>query len=157
LSHGPFFFLVHPNEVRPTEVIAVFDAITGINELLRKNLDDVVLVATFQAAQEVQIENLGVIVLENHIFDVNAFEFLFVFRPLLDITMQFAILGNGMAPKLFSAARFLANFELYAFFLFVFGQLHCRFLWANGLTARCGRQSGFSPWDSIVVSQILVS
>jgi len=40
---------------------------------------------------------------------------------LLDIAMQLAILGNGMAPEFTTATRLLTDFELDAFLFFVLG------------------------------------
>ena len=94
-------------------------AIARINELLRENLHHVFLNAAFQATEEFQIQNLGVIVLEHHVLDVDAFEFLLMLGALLDVAMQFAILRDRMSPELAGATGLLANLKFDALLFFV--------------------------------------
>ena len=112
------------DEVGATEVVAMLDAVARIHELLRENLHHVFRVATFEAAQKIKVKHFGVVVLEDHVFDVDALEFLLVLRALLDVAMKLAIFGDRMAPEFATTARFLADFELDSLLLFVFGQLH---------------------------------
>lgn len=102
----------------------MFHAEAGIYELLGKDLDEVSVGATVQAALEFKVEHFGIVVLEHHILDVDAFELFFVLGALLDVAMQFAILRNGMSPELAATAAFLANFKLNALLFFIFRKLH---------------------------------
>ena len=88
----------------------MFKAVARVDKLLREDFDDVFSVTANQAAAEFQIKDLGVVVLEHHVLDVHAFEFLLMLGPLFDVPVQFAILGDWMAPKLPAAAWLLADF-----------------------------------------------
>lgn len=118
-----FFAVLLPHqakEIRPLEVIAVFGTKTGVHELLGKYFDFERVVAPFKAAAERQIKDFRVIVPENDVLRINVFQVLLLLLAILDVAMKRTILGNRMPPELATAARFLANFELDAFFLLVF-------------------------------------
>jgi hypothetical protein len=115
---------VHAHEVRAAEVVAVLHAVARIHELLGEHLHGVALLAAREAAEKLQVQHLGVVVLEHHVLDLDALELLLVLRPLLDVTVQVAVLRDRVTPKLASTAGLLAHLEFDALFLFVFGQLH---------------------------------
>ena len=94
---------------------------TGVDRLLGEYLDGELFVAAFQAALEGEVHSLRVVVAEDNVLGLDAVQALFLFLALLDVTVQFAVLGDGVAPELAAAARFLANFQLDALFLFVLG------------------------------------
>ena len=102
----------------------MFEAIARIDKLLGKYLDHVFAIAANQAAAKLQIKDFGVIVLEHHVFDVHAFEFLLMLGPLLDVPVQLAILGNRVAPKLTATTWLLTNLKFDTFFLLILRQLH---------------------------------
>lgn len=103
------------------EIVAVFDAETGINELLGKNLDRKQLVATFQTAFERNFKNFGVIMAEDHVFRLDGIDIFLLLLPLFDIAVELAIFSDRVAPELAAATGFLANLEFDTFFLFVLG------------------------------------
>lgn len=90
-----------------------------IDELLRKNLDFEQVFTTVQAAAELEIDDIGVIVAENDVLRVNVFDILFLLLAVLDVAVQRTVLGYRVAPKFATAARFLADLELDAFLLFI--------------------------------------
>lgn len=108
-------------EVGALEVIAVFFAETGIDVLLGEHLDGEHFVAAFEAALEGQVHGLGVVVTEDDVLGFDVFHILLLLLALLDVAVQFAVLGDRMAPEFAAAARFLANFQLDTLFLFVLG------------------------------------
>ncbi len=114
----------HAHEIGAAEIIAVLHAIARVYELLGEDLHHVFLDAAFEAAEEIEVQDFGVIVLEHHVLDVDALEFLLVFRALLDVPVEFAILCDGMTPKLPSTTGFLANLKFDALLFFVLRQLH---------------------------------
>ncbi len=120
----PGLSFLHAKKVRASKIIPMLHAIPGINELFREDLDNVFIVAPTQTAPEFKVKHFGIVVLEHHILHVDAFEFLLMLRPLLDVPVEFTVFGDGMTPKLPTAPRLLTYLQLDAFFLFVLGQLH---------------------------------
>ncbi len=90
-----------------------------IDELLRENLDFEQVFTTFQAATELEIDDIGVIVTEHDVLRVDVFDILFLLLAILDVAVQRTVLGDRVAPKFAPAARFLADLELDAFLLFI--------------------------------------
>lgn len=90
-----------------------------IDELLRENLDFEQVFATFQAATELEIDDIGVIVTKHDVLRVDVFDILFLLLAVLDVAVQRTVLGDRVTPKFASAARFLADLELDAFLLFI--------------------------------------
>jgi len=107
------------DEIRALKIVAMFEAKTRIEELLREHLDGEIALAAFETALERDFNHIGVSMAEKHILGLDAIEFLFLLLTLLDIAMEFTIFGNGMTPKLTTATRLLANLELDAFLLFI--------------------------------------
>jgi len=112
------------DEVFTLEVVSMLHAEAGIDRLLRENLDGEEFVAAFQAAPEGQVHGFRVVVAEDDVLGLDAFDVLLLLLTLLDIAVKFAVLCNRMAPEFATATGFLANFELDTLFLFVFGKLH---------------------------------
>lgn len=102
----------------------MFHAEAGVHRLLGEGLDGEVLVAAFQTALEGQVHGLRVVVAEDDVLGLDAFDVLLLLLALLDVTVLFAVLGDGVAPEFTAAAGFLADFELDTLFLFVLGKLH---------------------------------
>jgi hypothetical protein len=97
------FFTPHQtHEVRTLEIITVFVAESRVDELLRENLDFEQIVTAFEAATELQVFHIFLLLL-----------------AILDIAVKRAVLGNRVTPKFATATRFLANLELNALLLFV--------------------------------------
>ncbi len=115
----PFLVAHQADKVRPLEIVPMLVAKARINELLRKDLDFEQVLATVQAAAELEIDDVGVIVAKYDVLRIDVLDILFLLLPVLDITVLVAILGDRMSPEFFSAARFLANLELDAFLLFI--------------------------------------
>jgi len=114
------FFTPHQtHEVRTLEIITVFVAESRVDELLRENLDFEQIVAAFEAATELQVQNICVVVAEHDVLRIDVFHIFLLLLAILDIAVKRAVLGNRVTPKFATAARFLANFELNAFLLFV--------------------------------------
>ena len=95
----------------------MFVAESRIDELLREDLDFKQIVATFEAATELQ--NICIVVAEYDVLYIDIFHILLLLLAILDIAVNRAVLGNRVTPKFATATRFLANFELNAFLLFV--------------------------------------
>ena len=112
------------DEVFALEVVPVLHAKTWVHRLLGEHLDGEELVATFQAALEREVHGLGVVVAEDDVLGFDALDILLLLLAQLDVAVQFAVLGDRVAPELAAAARFLANLELDTLFLFVFRKLH---------------------------------
>ena len=112
------------DEVFALEVVAMLHAETGIDGLLGENLDGEQLVAAIQTALEGQVHGLGVVVAEDDVLGFDAFHILLLLLALLDVAVQFAVLGDGMSPEFAATAGFLTDLELDTLFLFVFGKLH---------------------------------
>ena len=70
---------------------------------------------------ESDLDHVRIGVTEQHVFGLDAVELFLLLLALLDIAMQLAILGNGMAPEFTTATRLLTDFELDAFLFFVLG------------------------------------
>lgn len=110
---------LQPDKVRPLKIIAVFQTETRIQELFREYLDGKLVLATFEATLESDLHYVGVGVTEEHVLGFDAVEFFLLLLPLLDVAMQFAILGNWMSPELTAATGLLADLQLDAFLFFV--------------------------------------
>ena len=106
---------------------------TGVDVLLGEHADDEGFVAAFEAALEGEIHGFRVVVAENDVLGLDAFDVLLLLLALLDVAVQFAVLGDGVAPELAAAARLLANLELDTLFLFVFRKLHKYSVFWTGL------------------------
>jgi hypothetical protein len=63
-------------------------------------------------------------VAEDDVLGLDALDVLLLLLALLDVAVQFAVLGNRVTPEFAAAAGFLANLELDTLFLFVFRKLH---------------------------------
>lgn len=108
-------------EIGALEVVAVFFAETGVNVLLGEHADAEGLVTAVEAALEGQVHGLGIVVAEDDVLGFDIFHILLLLLALLDVAVQFAVLGDRMAPEFAAAARFLADFQLDALFLLVLG------------------------------------
>ena len=97
----------------------MFVAESRVDELLREDLDFKQIVATFEAATELQVQNICIVVAEYDVLCIDIFHILLLLLAILDIAVNRAVLGNRVTPKFATATRFLANFELNAFLLFV--------------------------------------
>lgn len=99
----------------------MFHAEARVHVLFWENLDGKLLVATVEAALEGEVHGFRIVVAEDNILGFDVLDIFLLFLTLLDVAMQFAVLGNRMAPEFAPATRFLADFELDALFLLVFG------------------------------------
>ena len=106
-------------EIRTLEVVAVFHAEARIHILLRENADGEGVVATVEAALEFEVHGFRIVVAEDDVLGLDVLDVLLLLLALLDVAVQFAVLGDRVAPEFTAAAGFLADFELDAFFLFV--------------------------------------
>ena len=106
-------------EIRTLEVVAVFHAEARIHILLRENADGEGVVASVEAALEFEVHGFRVVVAEDDVLGLDVFDVLLLLLALLDVAVQFAVLGDRVTPEFTAAAGFLADFELDAFFLFV--------------------------------------
>ena len=114
------FFTPHQtHKVRTLEIITVFVAESRVDELLRENLDFEQIVAAFEAATELQVQNICVVVAEHDVLRIDVFHIFLLLLAILDIAVKRAVLGNRVTPKFATATRFLANLELNALLLFV--------------------------------------
>ena len=109
------------DEVFALEVVPVLHAEARVDRLLREHLDGEQFVAPVQAALEREVHGFRVVVAEDDILGLDALDVLLLLLALLDIAVQFAVLGNRVAPEFAAATGFLANLELDTLFLFVFG------------------------------------
>ncbi len=116
--------LADPRKLPALEFIAVFEAILGIYVLFRKNFDEIFGGAAGQLATELDVHDLRIIVLEDHILHINGFEELFPLLAVLDVAVQLAVFGDWMSPKLLPASGLLTDFQLDAFLLFILRKLH---------------------------------
>ena len=127
---GPFFyenarFLVvfHLGDdaqvVCTLEIVAVFFAETGVNVLLGEHADGEQLVAAFEAALEGEVHGFGVVVAEDDVLGLDVVHILLLLLALLDVAVQFTVLGDRVAPEFTAAAGFLTDFQLDTLFLFV--------------------------------------
>ncbi len=112
-------FLHDSKEIRALEVVPVFHAEARIDVLFREHADGEGVVAPFEAALEFQVHGFGVVVAEDDVLGFDVLDIFFLLLALLDVAVQFAVLGNRVTPEFAAAAGFLANFELDALFLFV--------------------------------------
>lgn len=115
------FAALQAEEVVALEIVAVLHAESGVNELLGEDLDGEQRVATIQTALERYFDDFGIVMPENHVLGLDGIDVLFLLLALLDIAVQFTVLGNGMAPELAAATGLLANLELDTFLFLVLG------------------------------------
>ena len=116
------FLLGHDaQEVGALEVVAVFVAETGVDVLLGEDSYGELLVAAFEAALEGQVHGLRVVVAEDDVLGLDVLDVLLLLLALLDVAVQFAVLGDRMAPEFAAAARFLADFQLDTLLFLVLG------------------------------------
>ena len=97
----------------------MFHAEARIYVLLREHADGERVVAAFETALEFQVHCFRVVVAENNVLGFDVLDILLLLLALLDVAVQFAVLGDRVAPEFTAATGFLADFELDAFFLFV--------------------------------------
>ena len=97
----------------------MFHAEARVDVLFWENADSEGVVATVEAALEFQVHGFRVVVAENDVLGLDVLDVLLLLLALLDVAVQFAVLGNRMAPEFTAATGFLADFELDAFLLFV--------------------------------------
>ena len=121
LRRKRLLFLHDSEEVGAFEVVPVLHAEARVNVLLRENADGEGVVATVEAALEFQVHGFGVVVAEDDVLGFDVLDIFFLLLALLDVAVQFAVLGNRVAPEFAAAAGFLANFQLDTLFLLVLG------------------------------------
>ena len=109
------------DEVLALEVVPVFQAETRIDGLLGEDLDGKEFVAALETALEGQVHRLGVVVAEDDVLGLDALDVLLLLLAQLDVAVQFAVLGDRVAPELTTAAGFLANLQFNALLFLVFG------------------------------------
>ena len=97
----------------------MFHAEARIDVLLREHADGECIVAAFEAALEFQVHGFRVVVTEDDVLGFDVLDIFLLLLALLDVAVQFAVLGDRVAPEFTAAAGFLADFELDAFLLFV--------------------------------------
>lgn len=97
----------------------MFFAETGVNVLLGEHADAEGFIAAVEAALEGQVHGLGIVVAEDDVLGFDVFHILLLLLALLDVAVQFAVLGDRVTPEFAAAARFLADFQLDALFLLV--------------------------------------
>ena len=107
------------DEVFALEVVPVLHAEAGVDGLLGEHLDGEHLVAALQAALESEVHGLRVVVAEDDVLGLDAFHVLLLLLAELDVAVEFAVLGDGVAPEFAAATWFLTDFQLDAFLLFV--------------------------------------
>ena len=107
--------------VRALEIVAVFFAETGVNVLLREHADGEQLVAAFETALEGEVHGFRVVVAEDDVLGLDVVHVLLLLLALLDVAVQFAVLGDRVAPEFAAAAGFLTDFQLDTLLLFVLG------------------------------------
>ena len=101
------------------EIVTVLFAETGVNVLLGEHADGEQLVAAFETALEGEVHGLGVVVAEDDVLGLDVVYILLLLLALLDVAVQFAVLGDRVAPEFAAAAGFLTDFQLDTLFLFV--------------------------------------
>ena len=101
------------------EIVAVFFAETGVNVLLGEQADGEHLVAALEAALKGEVHGFRVVVTDDDVLGLDVDDILFLLLALLDVAVQFAVLGDRVAPEFAAAAGFLTDFQLDALFLFV--------------------------------------
>jgi len=115
---------LHSYIIVSLKVVSVLKAKAGINELFWEHFYCKDVFAARKAAFELNVNGFAISVLKNHIAHLKAIRSLFRFLPSFYVSVKFAIFGYRMTPKFATAARFLAFFEFYPLFLFIFWQLH---------------------------------
>ena len=99
----------------------MFVAKTGVDVLLGEQADGEHFVAAFEAALKGEVHRFRVVVTDDDVLGLDVDDILFLLLTLLDVAVQFAVLGDRVAPEFAAAAGFLADFQLDALFLFVLG------------------------------------
>ena len=107
--------------VRTLEIVTVFFAEAGVDVLLREHADAEGFVAAFETALEGEVHGLGVVVAEDDVLGLDVVHVLLLLLALLDVAVQFAVLGDRVTPEFAAAAGFLADFQLDTLFLLVLG------------------------------------
>jgi len=102
----------------------MFKAKAGVNELFWEHFYRENAFAARKAAFELNVNCFSIPVLKNHIAHFKAVWGFFGLLPGFYVSVKLAVFGYWMTPKLTTAARFLAFFEFYPLFLFIFWQLH---------------------------------
>ena len=97
----------------------MFHAEARVDVLLREHADRERVVAAFEAALEFQVHGFRVVGAEDYVFGLDVLDILLLLLALLDVAVQFAVLGDRVAPEFTTAAGFLADFQLDAFLFFV--------------------------------------
>jgi len=99
----------------------VLHAEARVDGLLGEHLDGEQFVAALETALEGQVHCLGVVVAEDDVLGLDALDVLLLLLAQLDVAVQFAVLGDRVAPELTTAAGFLANLQFNALLFLVFG------------------------------------
>ena len=125
LKNAPFLVVFHLRDdskvVCALEIVAVFFAETGVDVLFREHADAEGFVAAFETALEGEVHGFGVVVAEDDVLGLDVVHVLLLLLALLDIAVQFAVLGDRVTPEFAAAAGFLADFQLDTLFLLVLG------------------------------------
>ena len=99
----------------------MFHAEARIDVLLRENTDGESVVAAVEAALEFKVHGFRIIVAEDDVLGFDVLDVLLLLLALLDVAVQFAVLGDRVAPEFTAAAGFLTDFQLDTLLLFVLG------------------------------------
>lgn len=113
------FAALQAEEIVALEVVAMFHAESWVHKLLGEYFDRKQRVATVETAFERNFDDFGIVMPENHVLGLDRIDVLFLLLALLDIAVQFTVLGNGMAPELSAATGLLANLKLDTFLFLV--------------------------------------
>jgi len=115
---------LHSQIVVPLKVVSVLKAKAWIDELFWEHFNCENIIATREAAFELNINCFAVAVLKNHISHFKAVWYFFWFLPSFYVSVKFTIFCYRVPPELTPTTRLLAFFEFYPLFLLVFWQLH---------------------------------
>ena len=99
----------------------MLEAEPRVHGLLGVDLDGEQFVAAFETALEGEVHGFRVVVAEDDVLGLDVVHVLLLLLALLDVAVQFAVLGDRVTPEFAAAAGFLADFQLDALFLFVLG------------------------------------
>ena len=99
----------------------MFVAETGVNVLLGEQADGEHLVAALEAALKGEVHGFRVVVTDDDVLGLDVDDILFLLLALLDVAVQFAVLGDRVTPEFAAAAGFLADFQLDALLFLVLG------------------------------------
>jgi len=114
-------FFLHRYIIASLEIVPMLYAKARVNILLWEHFNGENVVATLQAAFELNFNSLAITVPEKHIAHLKIIQSFFWLLPSFYIPVQLAILGYRVSPKFTAATGLLAFFELYALLLFIFG------------------------------------